>query len=199
MLGWIFTILYIVILALVVVVDKSVSYICIRPVAVPNKILLPISVLGIAAFYVALLHVYDSNEDRLNIQPKHHNPYKRFFITVCLQIFLIGNIYFIAGWDSSFLSGCAARIVNNQYQDKILYYQKYFSMYPNNILLTNLWVIVCHLGKLLKINGYFLEIIVCCAINALSIEMLVACMDEVISTRAGRRFGHCLALLFFGF
>lgn len=96
-----------------------------------------------------------------------------------LQVASVHSYYFATGWDVAVLENCSDAIVRGE--DVSGYFSGYFSQYPNNLFLLQIFVAVKSILHVLHLDGlgYFAMILVQCALNTLTGLLLIHMLQDV--------------------
>lgn len=154
------------------------GYYCKRVFAHSNVIylLIGIVVYAVAFFGVCLL--------KRIWKRQYNSDYIMFGATVMLAFILIGisvHYCFGTGWDSAAVVSSAENIAIGHRE---LLSNYYYSVYPNNILLTAVYAILMKFSHLIGINhGYYIILCYQCSIYAITGYLVYACVSMLLEKK----------------
>lgn len=159
-------ILFIWILFLLFLGEKFIDYLCRKEFVVSNIIILILFVFSIILCYVI------SKKKSIALPNCSYGKIVKI-CTVLLffsQIYICYNIFFETGWDSGGYVIPAARALLENRDIKVL--NEYFSMYPNNLFLVNIYYFILKINNMIGIiTGEYqlMAIVICnCIISSIS-------------------------------
>lgn len=101
-------------------------------------------------------------------------------ILFALQVTISWNIYFYTGWDTRTITSTAISIANGQ----IPVATDYYSIYPNNLMLTSIYVLIIKFAQFLKMSDpYFALIFIGNLLVNLSGVLIVLSVRKLIPNR----------------
>lgn len=100
-----------------------------------------------------------------------------FVITFVMQIYLIKKIFFLTGWDVGQLRGASYLLLQGVKLNNGNGYDTYFMVYPNNLFLLFIYVVLMKTATIIKINPNLLLSIV----SALSVNVSCILVVKIIA------------------
>ena len=155
-----FSKLYVIIISSIVIIciilPKRIQYACKNEYCISNYFSLMIGIVLFIFFYYITNLFKDKKKDSIMIVIT--------IILIPILFFLSRNYSFKTGWDPNKILNASQLIAKNEYK---ALEKTYFSMYPNNILITKVFSLAFKLAEFTKIsNGYNYILLLNCFIYA---------------------------------
>lgn len=183
---------------LLVFCENFVEYACKAEVIVNNFVIVIIFLALLSAYYYFRLKIKTDfcfwNQD----YDKIVNICTGLFLVV--QIYVCYNIFFITGWDSgAFIVPAAGTLLENG--DTSALNDAYFSVYPNNLLLVNIYCLILKINRMagvFKGDYQLMSIVICnCAISSLTCRLIYQIGVKILGK--GYAFaGYVVSLILIG-
>lgn len=158
-----YNILFLLIFGILIFVDKNIEYYRGNEVYTPNSTLLLI-VLVFLSLYTFKLYKFQIKE---SYSIKKVLKFLAVIVFI-LQLFIVLNIAFKAGWDVGIINNNANILVNNL--DKEFNYT-YFHRYPNNVFMLAFFTFIKGVGNFLSIPGFGILIFIGVLLTNISIYL----------------------------
>ena len=99
-----------------------------------------------------------------------------FFVTFILQIYIINKIFFLSGWDVAQLRVATDQLMEGIKLNQGNSFNTYLQIYPNNLFLLFIFVIISKIAYICSIDSHLLMSIV----SALSVNLSIIMMIKII-------------------
>ena len=119
-----------------------------------------------------------------------------------VQMYISSQIYFSPGWDAGLLVNFAQHMENGELEEIMDDVSGYFSLAPNNIMLTIIFKQLMHFSRLTGIftenDSLMMLITIQCLISSLTVYLVYRCILKATQSHAAAFAGWWIAVFFVG-